>query len=50
MTNPIGISEWPGIFLVVGNFDFALDAVGEEARVFDANGPGRVTDVCKALS
>lgn len=50
LTNPIGISERPGLFLVVGNFDYALDAAGEEVRVFDANGPGKVTDVCAALA
>lgn len=50
LTNPIGVSVRPGLFLVVGNFNYALDAAGEEVRVFNANGPGKVTDVCQALS
>ena len=45
-------TETPGIFLVVGNFDYALDADGIEVpdRGFDPKGPGQVTDVCEALS
>ncbi|MGM0931056.1 MAG: hypothetical protein ACQEXN_15315 [Actinomycetota bacterium] len=48
LINSIATSERPGIFLVVGNFNFALDAAGDEVRVFD--GRGQVTDVCEALS
>jgi hypothetical protein len=45
-------TETPGIFLVVGNFDFALTPAPESAEVrgFNPNGPGQVIDVCKALS
>lgn len=50
LTNPIGTTETPGLFLVVGNFDYALDANGAEVRGFDVNDPGQVTDVCEALS
>ncbi|MET4134157.1 hypothetical protein [Pseudarthrobacter sp. PvP090] len=52
LINQIGTTETPGIFLVVGNFDFALDADGFEVpgRGFNPDGPGQVTDVCRALS
>ena len=49
LINERGVTETSGIFLVVGNFDFALNATGEE-RGFDPDGKGKVTDVCKALS
>lgn len=50
LINLIGDSENPGIFFVVGNFNYALDEADSEFRVFDADGPGRVIDVCEALS
>ncbi|QTG79550.1 hypothetical protein [Arthrobacter crystallopoietes] len=55
LTNPLPTPESPGsarpgLFLVVGNFNFAVDEDGNEVRVFNADGPGKVTDVCAALS
>ena len=45
-------AERRGIFLVVGNFNYALDANFNEVkgRGFNVNGPGQVTDVCAALT
>jgi hypothetical protein len=50
LINPIKTSKNPGIFFTVGNFNFALDAGGNEERPFNEDGPGQVTDVCAALS
>jgi hypothetical protein len=41
-------SARPGIFLLEGNFNFALKADGSEARVF--SGTGDVTDICALLA
>lgn len=41
-------SELPGIYLLEGNFNFALKADGTEERVF--SGTGDVTDICALLS
>lgn len=43
-------TETPGLFLVTGNFDYALDADFVEVRGFNPEGKGKVTDICKALS
>ncbi|ELT45922.1 hypothetical protein ACJJV6_03055 [Arthrobacter nitrophenolicus] len=40
-------SDEPGIFLLEGNFNFALKADGTEERVF--SGTGEVTDICALL-
>ncbi|WP_394252747.1 hypothetical protein [Arthrobacter pityocampae] len=50
LVNPIATSENPGLFLVVGNFNYALDANGVEVRTFNVDGPGQVTDICQVLS
>lgn len=41
-------SEKPGIFLLEGNFTFALKEDGSEERVF--SGTGEVTDICALLA
>jgi hypothetical protein len=41
-------SEEPGLFLLEGNFDFALNPDGTEAEVF--SGTGDVTDICTLLA
>ncbi|MDE8588398.1 hypothetical protein [Arthrobacter sp. NQ4] len=41
-------SEKPGLYLLEGNFNFALNADGTEARVF--SGTGDVTDICALLA
>ena len=41
-------SEEPGIFLLEGNFTFALKEDGSEERVF--SGTGDVTDICALLA
>ena len=41
-------SELPGIYLLEGNFNFALKADGTEERVF--SGTGDVTDICALLA
>ncbi|MGX1159875.1 hypothetical protein FBY31_1763 [Arthrobacter sp. SLBN-100] len=41
-------SDEPGLFLLEGNFNFALNEDGTEARVF--SGTGDVTDICALLA
>lgn len=41
-------SVLPGIYLLEGNFNFALKPDGTEARVF--SGTGEVTDICALLA
>jgi hypothetical protein len=41
-------SERPGLFLLEGNFDYALKANGTEARAF--RDTGKVTDICAELA
>lgn len=41
-------SDKPGLFLLEGNFNFALNEDGTEARVF--SGTGDATDICALLA
>jgi hypothetical protein len=41
-------SDKPGLFLLEGNFNFALKEDGTEERVF--SGTGEVTDICALLA
>jgi hypothetical protein len=50
LLNEIGKTQIPGLFLVVGNFNYSLRPGFVEDRPFDPNGPGQVTDICEALS
>ncbi|MBG6224802.1 hypothetical protein IWX63_001364 [Arthrobacter sp. CAN_A2] len=50
LLNAIGVTETPGLILVVGNFNYALDSAGNEVRGVNVNGPGQVTNVCQVLS